>query len=204
LTDVANWSIEQIKTFQRDHWNHLGKRLSADGVVGPETKWALALETIHPLRKEMIMRAVHTVALKIVESPIGSNRHPWIDAQLLRCGVAPGSKWCAAAVSYWISVDGLPSIATASVSELIRLLPNVTERMPGDVWAIKKNGISHCGLSIGFDAEEVMSVEGNQNQGCNVTVRPHSDITHWLRTVPAMQYPGICSKDVVRSIRSVV
>lgn len=200
---ASDWSIEQIKTFQRDHFNHFGLPLKVDGNAGPETQWALALESVHPQRKEIVACACSFVD-RVEEIPKGSNRNPWIDLALRRCGVAPGSKWCAAAVSLWISQPGLPQIMQASVDGLMRVLVRVTEMQVADVWVIKRDGISHCGVSIGFGPGEVMSVEGNQNDGVHVTVRPMSDITDFYRTVPGAIVPGILSNGIVRHIGSMI
>jgi hypothetical protein len=199
----SDWSREEIKQFQRDNFNHLGLPLSVDGIAGPETQWALSLYTIHRLRREIILCACSFVD-RVEESPKGSNRNPWIDSALRRCGAAPGSKWCAAGLSLWISQPGLTEVREASVDGIARVLPRVTEMQAADAWVIKRNGISHCGLAIGFSPDEVMSVEGNQNDGVHVTVRPQSDITSFHRTVPAPSIPGVLTSGIVRHIVSVV
>jgi hypothetical protein len=203
MTSPVDWSIEQVKAFQRLHFNHLGLPLLVDGIPGPETQWALALETIHPLRKEICLRACASVD-QVEEFPSGSNRNPWIDMVNRRCGVPVGSRWCASAASFWISVEGVSEVKQASVIGLSRALVRVTEPQPGDVWVILKNGVSHCGVPIGFGPGEVMSVEGNENNGVHVTLRGHSEITSFHRTVPAAQFPGILTKRVNRHAGSVI
>lgn len=76
---------------------------------------------------------------------------------------------------------------------LSRLLPNVTEPLPGDVvYYLHSDGTGHCGLLLGSEKGEVMTVEGNNNGAVRV-VRRNSSQVKFLRSVAPTQMPGIPS-----------
>jgi len=177
-----------IADFQREHTDHLGVRLLDDGKIGKKTQWALDLSLHSVPRQQIIARALGFVGT--CESPPLSNRSPTIDIFTRRCG-ALGLPWCAAFVSWCISLPGYPEIKEASVQRLSKLLPNVTEPLPADVvYYLHSDGTGHCGLLLGSELGSLMTVEGNNNGAVRVVTR-QGDQVKFLRSVAPTQMPGI-------------
>jgi hypothetical protein len=182
-------NAEEILAFQRRRCNHLGKPLKQDGDLGPETQWALDVDSLGDISLA-IWAAVDQAGL--IE--VSTNRGPEIDRWVLRCGVPLGSAWCAAFVSYCLSHLPGVNLHEASVARLARLLPEVFSPQVGDVFFwLNEDGTGHCGLVIGLDGLDVLTCEGNSENGVRVWVRAASGL-RFLRAVPEPRQPGIPGK----------
>lgn len=157
-----------VRKFQAAHSNHRGEPLDVDGVLGPETRWSMAVEELGPERRDYVRAACDMVGF--VEDPIGSNDDPdgWIRGLLERCGVSAMLAWCAAFAS-WV-VHG-PKIAGAV--RLGQHYPKTMNPLPGDVmWFPTGGGKGHCGIVIGVSMPEVLTVEGNLDNRVQCVRRP--------------------------------
>lgn len=171
----------QIEAFQACHRNHLGEPLDVDGVIGPETAWALAIEDLGHKRNAIVNFHLDHVG-RVSEN--GDNRHPEIDRWLLRCGVPVGLAWCAAYVSAAVSAAQGMNLHEASVARLSKLLPHTDCPQPGDIgYWLNADGTGHCFLVIGVGPTTVMTGEGNQRNGCRTLRRVRSQL-RFLQTVP--------------------
>jgi hypothetical protein len=193
-----------VMQFQRDQvqaglLGPLGEPLDLDGDFGPKTAWAVTMRLQHPSRQAMVDRALHCVGR--AEEPLGSNRSEWIDWLLRRCGVwvpdddraMPGNAWCAAFVSWCLSVDGQPEVKRARVRDLVELYPSIDfgETLPGDLgYELRPDGTGHVWMLHGRDdrARTTMNVEGNTGNACRVTIR---GVAKYLRTVDPAGMPGV-------------
>jgi CHAP domain-containing protein len=145
-----------VADFQRAHRDHLGLALVPDGVLGPRTQWAMAIDTLENHRKATVLEACSHVGL--VESAPNEDRAGLIAHWLLRCGVTEPAAWCAAFASYCLGLRG----GIASALALGAHYPATKDPIPGDVmWYPTGGGHGHCGIVIGSSATEVMTVEGN-------------------------------------------
>ncbi len=184
---------EEIKAFQRNprHRNHLGEALEVDGWIGPQTQWALAVEDLAPKRRAIIHFCLDMLELKITEQPIGSNRHPWIDATLLRCGVAVGSAWCAAGASLAVSASGL-NLHEASVARLSKLLPHTNNPQPGDLSLyLNADGTGHVWVDFAVSETELLTWECNQAHAIRVCTRPRFQVGRVLQHLCTVPLPGV-------------
>ena len=169
---------EEIRAFQagpngRGRYDWEGKPLAVDGALGSRTQWALAISQLDPRRQAIVERACAFVGL--VERP--TNRGPDIDSWLERCGAPLGSPWCAAFASWCISVTGLPLVREASAQRLGKALHGTRYPEPGDVmWFRTGPATGHCGIVIGVGPTKVATVEGNQNNGVRVVLRPREQV----------------------------
>jgi hypothetical protein len=182
-------NAEEVKAFQRRRTNHLGKPLKQDGDIGPETQWALDVDSLGDISLA-IWAAVDQVGL--IE--VGTNRGPEIDRWVLRCGVPLGSAWCAAFVSMALSHLPGVNLHEASVARLARLLPETDSPLVGDVFFwLNEDGTGHCGLIIGTDGDDILTCEGNSENGVRVWVRAKGNL-RFLSTRPQPRQPGIPGK----------
>lgn len=160
---------EGIRAFQSRNNNHLGQPLGADGILGPETLWALQLATAHADRQAIVARALAKVGTR--ENPPGSNRGREIDEWVTRCRAPLGSPWCAASASHSLAY----SRAIAGAILLLESFPEtpVTHVCPGDVYAYRTDmhGHGHIGILLGSDLGRVMGVEGNVDSEQRVVSR---------------------------------
>lgn len=192
-----------VKRFQAANSNHRGNPLDVDGVAGPETRWALAVAALGPVRKDFVHAACDVVGF--VEDPIGSNDDPkgWIKGLLARCGVSPDLAWCAAFAS-WV-VHG-PKIAGAV--RLGQALPKTMNPLPGDLmwFQTSATGNGHCGIVIGVSLTDVMTVEGNLDNRVQCVRRPRMFCNFSRTTDEAVtgEVPGIVTVGVpVRTVNRV-
>lgn len=168
-------SPDQIRAFQdRPSYDWLGMRLKPDGILGPKTRWALAVAELDPRRQAIVENACGFVGLTERET----NRHPDIDAWLQRCGAPLGSPWCAAFASWCISVNGLKNVRVASAQKLGQLHTRATTRpVPGDVmWFPTGEWTGHCGIVVGVGLDAVATVEGNQDNAVRLVRRLRSQV----------------------------
>jgi hypothetical protein len=162
---------DQLLAFQACNRNHIGVPLKADGIQGPETEWSLDFATICRERRAIVLTA--QTLLGIEEAPLGSNDEPsgalrrWLE----RCGAKRGDPWCAAFASRCIGAR------IASAQALGKAYPATSQPWPGDVmWFPTDGAHGHCGIVIGVDASEVMTIEGNLRHGVRVARRPRTGL----------------------------
>lgn len=186
--------VVDIAAFQRSHFNHLGILLDDDGVVGPETRWALDVASLSFERRTVIAEAQKYIGL--TEQPIGSNDEPTgtIDGWLKTCRAKEGDPWCASACSCWLSV--VQPVRIAGAIKLGQHFPPTNNPWAGDLFWYPTNskGNGHVGLIIGVGSTEVMTLEGNCNNKCQVVRRPRVGL-RFSRTFD--ETLGICPKVIL-------
>lgn len=152
---------DEVEQFQRTHYSHVGAPLKADGIVGPQTAWAMALDTLHTDR-QLVVRVAQG-SLGVTENPPGSNSDPggFIRGWLARCGAAAGQPWCASFLSHVMSWTG-DAVTISGAQVLGKRYPAVQEPLAGDFfWYPTEGWHGHCGLVIGTSRDAVMTIEGN-------------------------------------------
>jgi hypothetical protein len=184
---------EAVLRFQAAHKNHLGERLKLDGTKGPQTRWALAFESLDPARQAVVRRAQAELGVAEVS---GSNRdrEGKIDRWLARCGVAPGLPWCAAFASYCLSGEGRPGVALAGACALGRKFPATDSPVPGDLmwYPTDVKGHGHIGIVTGVTLSEVMCIEGNQRNAVRCVRRARGVVRFARVPLPTTgELPGI-------------
>lgn len=153
---------EAVGLYQAAHKNHLGQPLRIDGILGPQTRWALDFETICDGRQRIIERAQKYIGL--TEDPPGSNDDPLglIRTWLGRCGAGLGDPWCAAFASHCLSVATPRLVRCAGAQALGKLFPPTDEPRPADLFWFPTGGArGHVGLVLGVSETEIMTLEGN-------------------------------------------
>lgn len=165
---------EEIRAFQaKPAYDWEGKRLVVDGLLGPRTRWALAISRLDPRRQAIVANACGFVGL----AERATNRGPEIDSWLERCGAPLGSPWCAAFASWCISVPGLPSVREAGAQALGRALRPSALILPGDVMFFATGSWQgHCGIIVGSGPGEVAVVEGNSMNMVRLVRRRMADV----------------------------
>lgn len=162
---------EQVTAFQATHLSHLGKLLRIDGVLGPQTEWALDFETLSTGRRAIVR--VAQVFLGLEEDPPGSNTDPagTIRDWLGNVGAHPGDPWCAAFASHCLG-----TVRIASAQALGRHFPATLDPWPGDVlWYptdATGHGHGHVEIVTGKSATETMSIGGNVANAVRCVRRP--------------------------------
>lgn len=159
-----------LVAFQRLHLGYDGRVLKDDGILGPKTRWALALEELPAWRQRLVMAALRWEGLTELG---GTNRGPEIDLWLSACGVPPGNPWCAAFVSAMLRSIGI-ECAEARAWELWKKFPEALQPLPGDIFAMTHpDGSHHCGIIIGWGdtSSDVATCEGNCQNAVRVGVR---------------------------------
>lgn len=176
-------SPDDLREFQKAHVNHLGRPLQVDGILGPESQWALDLFSCSPRRRAVVARAQSR--LGHTEEPPGSNRSHLIDEWLQRCHASTGQPWCAAFASWC-----LESVAIAGALALGGHFPAVDSPLPGDLMFFASGGgKGHCGLVLGVAKHEVMTIEGNCQDSVRC-VRRARDLVRFASTGQDLQ--GTC------------
>ena len=192
-----------LRNFQRTHANHLGRPLLVDGVLGTQTRWAMALEEADPRRRTVVRRAISQIGC--AETPPGSNRSASIDAWLKACGVTPGNPWCAAFASWCLK--GLTPPCAGAVVLGSRFPDGHASPQPGDVmwYRTDDQGHGHIGIVIGVSWDEVMTVEGNVDSRVGVWRRPLEavHIGRTLDTPPLEPAPGVILSVPLRAVNGV-
>jgi hypothetical protein len=173
-----------LKLFQAEHDNHLGLPLDIDGILGPQSRWALGVDSLDDLRQAVLRRCGRLARVGVVEAK-GDNRHPFIDAVLERCGVEPGAAWCGASASYALD-DG---VWLAGARALGGHYPATTTPVPGDLgWFPTGKPGSWTGHvfiigAVDWGSKQVMTYEGNSSNAYRVLRRPMHGI-NFSRTTP--------------------
>jgi hypothetical protein len=174
---------KEIRAFQARNTDWLGRPLVADGVVGPKTTWALAISGLESRRRRSTARAVLHVGL----TERGVNRHPLIDSWLTRCGVPLGLPWCAAWLSWVLSVADAEPIRIAGAVRLGLVFQRVPENAPvqaGDIIWFGTNtpipGSGHCeyviGVGVWEEHELLATIGGNVSNGVRAHMRRRSEV----------------------------
>ena len=157
-----------LVAFQRLNVGPDGKRLLDDGILGPKTRWALALAELPRWRQDVVLGALRWLG---VGETGGDNRGPEIDAWLAACGVQPGNPWCAAFYSALLRAAGI-EMRQARVSELAKRLEPVAVPLPGDAgYIIHPDGSGHIGAVIAPGWPLVALCEGNTRDLVRVGTR---------------------------------
>lgn len=163
---------QSILEFQKENYNHLGKKLKQDGVLGPQTRWAMDMASLSHERRLVWGAARPHIGL--TEEPFGSNDEPTgtIDGWLKRAHAPEGEPWCASAASAWLSV--VVPVAIAGAIRLGKKFPAVDKPWALDLfwYPTDDKGHGHVGLVIGVGATEVMTLEGNCRNCVMVARRP--------------------------------
>jgi hypothetical protein len=176
---------EAVRTFQATHLNHLGRALLIDGLLGPQTTWALDFDSQSPTRRSIVR--VAQAFLGLTEDPVGSNTDPngIIRNWLLNVGAKAGDPWCAAFVSHCLG-----TVRMGGAQALGKHFPATDVPYPGDVlWFPTVGEHGHCGIVLGSSATEVMSIEGNCGNAVRCVRRFRSSV-RFARAAPGMV--GIC------------
>jgi hypothetical protein len=195
---MADLSSDEVRAFQARHKNHLGKPLKVDGDLGPQTRWAMDYETLHPHRRAIIRAAQKHLGL--VEDPIGSNTEPLgiIQGMLQICGARGGDPWCAAYASHCLTFGLGTPVRCASAQALGKMFPSTNNPMAGDLaWYPTDSVHGHVwvvtGITpIGVTPAEVMGIEANSNNRVRCTRRPMVGL-RFARTVADVtgRCPGV-------------
>jgi len=173
--------------FQRLRVGPDGQRLNPDGVMGPKTAWALALESLPQWRQDVVLGALKWVGLR----EEGVNRGTEIDAWLGACGVQPGNPWCAAFVSAILRGAGI-GCTEASVARLRTKFPRTETPLPGDVMCfVRADGTGHTGIVTGVGGDRVSTCEGNSQDGVRAGWRPRGGLD--FITPMGQPLPGVWS-----------
>lgn len=187
-----------VSDFQRRNVDHLGRPLAIDGICGPATRWALAVATLCAARRTIIETA--QAYLGLIESPPHSNcdERGHIQYWLDRCGCNPGEPWCAAFASFCLASGLACKVGIGGAQHLGGNFPATAAPLAGDLFWFKtsSNGHGHCGIVTGVSPEEVMTIEGNSDDGVRCLRRRRSNV-NFSRTVedvagePPAVIPGL-------------
>lgn len=197
---------QDLIQFQSTHTDHEGKPLAVDGVMGPRTLWAMAVDSLRYERKVVLARAIESIGIR--EVPMGSNRGPDIDYWLQRCGVtippkgvaAPQNAWCAAYISWVLSQANWREFKYARVYDFVHKsgLKQITveQTQPSDLGCfLQPDGTGHIWLLTGKEMTEkgwvTMNIEGNTSNAVRCTLREHTPRTMYLQTFGAAASAGI-------------
>ena len=211
-TDTFTETIQKaVIAFQSSHVNEKNFPLREDGVVGPQTWWALEHPgdsgtgkyiqsgwICRPGDERAEIRPVLQVAVNEIgnrEKPDGSNRGPEID----RYG-GKGQPWCAYFVSWCFNrLDGgSPFGVLGSAYKLQRwavdthcMMPNSVLPIAGDIFVIMRESYrGHVGIigSAGFwgGVYSVSTIEGNAGNAVRGLIRDKSSFTCLVRPIPLL------------------
>lgn len=174
--------------FQQTHQDRFGEWLEPDGVVGPETWWALAHPSGQPQRSNLaqadtdpqadrndnrirLLRWAETEHSKgIKEIPDGSNWSPRIAQYLAQGGVKVAAPWCAAFVccASWEALGRCVFGHMAhceSIYNVCKKNGSLTKTpYPGHAFImLHGDGTGHMGLvyRISGDGTRINTIEGN-------------------------------------------
>jgi hypothetical protein len=166
-----------LQEIQADHIDYRGRKLVVDGILGPITRWALALDELPPVPREAVKAALRALHAGVREAPWGANHGPEIDGYLRLCGLPPGHPWCAAFVS-WCAVRAGSTLApTASVAKLVdRLLVKNAPAVGLVGYWLRDDGTGHCGIVTLVDGDLIGMVEGNSGDAVRFRVRHASEL----------------------------
>ena len=192
--------LTEIERFQCSHSNHLGRMLFVDNDPGPETRWAQAFEQLAAERRECICRAQQWIDW--LENPLGSNgdARGIIQDWLRASSAEPGDPWCAAFVSAMLALETLPEAIDVDIAGALRLgaaFPSTQQPICGDLFFYPTGGgKGHVGFVLGTAPAEIMTLEGNSNNGVRVWRRSRGQgllfaRTPFVATVGVLGAPGV-------------
>lgn len=175
-------SAQTLRDFQAVARDWTGAPLRVDGVLGPKTRWALAIADLPRWRRDVIRRATDMHGVR--EEPLGSNRGEWVDAFLRPAGVGLGQAWCAAFASWVFRECGLSDVVPGgyhvSAARLLKALPaQLGEPTPGDVFGwVNPDGTGHCGFVLGVANRlgSIATIEGNSENRVRCCWRPRAGL----------------------------
>jgi len=204
-------TYDAVRQFQASHVDRQGHALTEDGIIGPETLWALKNrggggselftapgwtcdppERINPVLIPVIQNAVLTIGT--VEEPPGSNRSPKIDIWTGYRGQGAGPPWCA----YWVSAmyqQAVPAPFGVLGSTLKlkewgernrKVLKKLEPLQAGDIWCIFRSQFrGHTGIvTHAFeDGVRVATCEGNSGQAVRGLIRPTTTFSYVVRPI---------------------
>lgn len=195
-----------VLDFQTHHVDQNGRPLAQDGLVGPETQyaldnpsggphlvsgWAADLVSCDPRIRPVVTSAISEIG--VMESPPGSNRGPRVDVYTGLSGNDTGIPWCAMFASWaWShAVGGSPFGILASALKLRdwgaqngQLIGTSTLAQPGDVGIIlRAGGHGHVELIVAPEraGTSLCLVGGNVGDAVRSTLRLRSAFSHMLR-----------------------
>lgn len=181
---------EDIRRFQRSHLDCFGRPLVPDGRFGPLTNWAVGFEE----QPRNVKRVIHNARLFLgVEEIDNTNRGAEVDKFLAPANVGLGHPWCCAFVSYILARCGELQHPSGTYFVSVHAFSNAWTSnhahvpTPGDVFIIKRsNGTGHVGFVIGVSDAEIMTIEGNVQNGVRVGRRDRSNISHYVSLNPTV------------------
>lgn len=180
-------TAEAVQYFQQTHVGPDGRFLTPDGVVGPQTRWALehpfgAPQSngysdlipagLEPGRHELLRVAVGERG--VIEDPIGSNRSPRIDEYAPSW--AQGTAWCCWYMS-WCDLQAAGEYTLGRIHGACQRAWEAAQRLglargpdelprPGDAFLVYSPGrgrMTHIGftLRVSADGDTIDTSEGN-------------------------------------------
>lgn len=196
MTSPDSWTIAEIEAFQADplHRDPLGKRLAVDGVLGPRTRWAIAVDTLASQRVAFLDAFNEWHGL--VETAPNEDPRGIIRGLLARCpGAKPGDPWCAALQSAALSRALPRPVAIAGALRLLDAFPPVEEPMAGDIGGYPTNdaGAGHVFAVAGRSGNLLMTFEGNCANAFRVALRFRTPAMRFSRPIADAtgDHPGV-------------
>lgn len=175
---------KDLTAFQRLRVGPDGQRLTPDGVLGPKTRWALALDAMPLWRSTVVLNALAWVG----HTETTPNSSVEIDSWLQACGAAPGNPWCAAFASAMLRGAGIHA-AEASVRRLVAAMSPTTDPLPGDLsFQVHADGTGHVGIVTGVGYDTISTCEGNSGNAVRAGLRRKGE---WLYACPHPDQIGI-------------
>jgi len=211
---------DEVVLFQLQHLDEEGNYLSADGVVGPKTWWALehpsgerqrnhfsppVPDGLTALRQQLLAILYSEHEKPVFEVPDGSNRSPDIDRYWGNTGVI-GQPWCCAFVSWAVHellgrypVGGRHHLGVQNMwREARQLGMAVSTPRPGDLFVqIFSGGKGHTGFVAGVspDGRHIYTCEGNCGNRLKMGRRRVDTISHFIDCLADGQGDGFAHVD---------
>lgn len=183
----------EIRAIQRALVNHLGKPLEIDGIAGPETQWAMAVQYL-PIERQLAIRRAQR-HLGIIETAPNVDSDGVIAQYLAECGIRSPAPYCAAACSCWLA---LPGVREPGARKLGQLFPATCDPIAGDLlWFPTGSWEAHIELVLGADDLEVMSAGANVSNGFRIVRRPKVGL-NFSRTPLPLPALGTPTPGVIR------
>lgn len=202
---------QSVELFQLQHVDQRGLPLTADGIVGKNTWWALlnpsgdaqrsnvppsSVEGLTTTRQKLLELLYAEHAKPVFEVPDGSNRSKDIDGYWGNTGLR-GQPWCCAFVSWALfqALGRYPITRHHTGVQVMwldakRLGQEVQDPKPGDVFIqIKSGGKGHTGFVAGVsrDGNTIYTCEGNCGNRLKLGQRPRSSIHHFIDPIADSQ-----------------
>ena len=197
MTTVQPASVDEIRRFQKTHVNWLNQPLDQDGILGPQTQWAMALAALGKDREDLVRYAISFQG-KALEKPPGSNDGPIVRDCLAYIGLPPGHPWCCALICYILRnfhYLGRPKLGR--VKDFVERFQEFQtyDPIPGDLgYIVRPDGTGHIFMVIGVSQFEVMTLEGNVKNQCLVGRRDRTKYGYICIDSRKLSLPGVSSK----------